>query len=185
MDPEALSKPAMPFDEPKKNFNGANLKGGKLFAVLSIVFHGNDEESKKQKEAWKRLLKCYIDILQHYLTLNREYMEGELDKLEEACDLFGDLLVRHCGGMINVTNYFHDIVAGHVVQQTKEWDNLWRLRNERVEALNATLSRFTCKTVMFWRTVVEKTRQKKPRKDQTKKAKPRKDQTKKAKTRQN
>jgi hypothetical protein len=144
-DPEALSKPAMPYDESKKIFNEANLKSGKLFAVLSIVFLGNDEESKKRKEAWKRLLKCYIDIL-HYLTLNREYNEGELEKLEEACDLFGDLLVRHCGGMRNVTNYFHDIVAGHVVQQTKEWGNLGRFRNEGVEVFNATLSRFACKT---------------------------------------
>ncbi len=136
-DPEALSKPVMPFDESKKMFNGANLNSGNFFAVLSIVFHGNDEESKKQKEAWKRFLKCYITIL-HYLTLNREYLEGELDKLEDACDQFGDLLVRRCGGMRNVTNYYHDIVAGHVVQQSKEWSNLWRFRNEGVEAFNAT-----------------------------------------------
>jgi hypothetical protein len=132
----------MPFHESKKIFNRANLNSGNFFAVLSIVFHGNDEESKKQKEAWKRLLKCYIDIL-HYLTLNREYMKGELDKLEEeACDQFGDLLVRHCGGMRNVTNYFHDIVAGHVVQQTKEWvtfggsgTKAWRLSMRRCPGL--------------------------------------------------
>ena len=160
-DPEALSKPAMPYDESKKIFNRANLNSGKFFAALSIIFHGNDKDSKKEKEElkklkeeWKRLLKCYIDIL-HYLTLNREYIEGELDKLEEACNLFGDLLVRHCGGMKNVTNYYHDIVAGHVVQQSKEWGNLWRFRNEGVEAFNAMLSRFAFKTVMIWRAVVK------------------------------
>jgi hypothetical protein len=101
-------------------------------------------------------MEAILKMLYYHLTLNREYLEGELDKLEEACDQFGDLLVRRCGGMRNVTNYYHDIVAGHVVQQSKEWGNLWRFRNEGVEAFNATLSRFACKTAMFWRAVVEK-----------------------------
>jgi hypothetical protein len=93
-----------------------------------------------EKKSWQKMIRCYIDIL-HYLRLEREYVDGELDHLEELCDELDTVFVEECGGMANVTNYFHDIISGHVVQVSRMWGNLWKLRNENVEALNAIVSR--------------------------------------------
>jgi hypothetical protein len=77
----------------------------------------------------------------YYLSLNREYEGSELDTLELSCDTLSRYLIHECGGMVNVTNYFHDIVAGHVVEQARLHGNLWRYRNEGVEGFNAIVSR--------------------------------------------
>ena len=105
-----------------------------MYKVVDLVFGGcQSAEDKEERGNWKRMLRSYVEVM-HFLSLNREYVEGEIDSLQNECDAFATLLVRSCGGMIYVTNYFHDIVAGHVVEQSKEWGNLWRYRNEGVEA---------------------------------------------------
>jgi hypothetical protein len=40
-----------------------------------------------------------------------------------------------------VTNCFHNIGAGHVTWMCREFGNIWRYRNEGVEAYNKVLSK--------------------------------------------
>jgi hypothetical protein len=89
------------------------------------------------------MLKRHVDIL-YYVTLNFEYTDEDHRRLEVACDCFGDLLLHHCGGMLRATNYHLDIISGHVVQQSKQCESLWRYRNEGVEGLNAFITRSSC-----------------------------------------
>jgi hypothetical protein len=50
------------------------------------------------------------------------------------------LLVTKIGGLEGVTNYFHYVGRGHVVWMCRRWVNLWRYRNEGVEAFNRIVS---------------------------------------------
>ncbi len=44
------------------------------------------------------------------------------------------------GGLEAITNYFHLIGSGHVVWMVRRYGNLWRFRNEGIEAFNAIVS---------------------------------------------
>jgi hypothetical protein len=57
------------------------------------------------------------------------------------CNATFTLLVAHCGGQSAVTNYFHYIGSGHIVWMCRAYGNIWRYRNEGVEAFNKTLSK--------------------------------------------
>ncbi len=94
---------------------------------------------KAEKKSWKELLRLHVE-LNYYLSLNRGYEGSELDTLDFCCDKLTQHLINECGGMMNVTNYFHDICAGHVVEQSRLHGNLWRFRNEGVESFNAIMS---------------------------------------------
>ncbi len=50
------------------------------------------------------------------------------------------LLVTTIGGLEGCTNYFHIIGSEHVVWMAREYGNLWRYRNEGVEAFNKIVS---------------------------------------------
>jgi hypothetical protein len=50
------------------------------------------------------------------------------------------LLVTIFGGLDSITNYFHLIGSGHVVWMARRYGNMWRYRNEGVEAFNAIVS---------------------------------------------
>ena len=42
--------------------------------------------------------------------------------------------------MDKVTNYFHVLGAGHITWLSRKYGNLWRYRNEGVEAFNGVVS---------------------------------------------
>ena len=79
----------------------------------------------------------FIDLL----IVSRDYTESDLVRLDNACTETYKLLITHCGGKDAVTNYFHYIGAGHVTWMCREFGNIWRYRNEGVEAYNKVLSK--------------------------------------------
>ena len=74
------------------------------------------------------------------LTLRREYKPDEIDDLDRCCKKMYHLLVTTIGGLEAITNYFHLIGSGHVVWMVRRYGNMWRFRNEGVEAFNAIVS---------------------------------------------
>ena len=136
-----MKRNGIPYDKSSKIFRRENIANGKLYAAVDLAFgkcvNWEDKESKKN---WKKLMRLYVEVM-GYLCLSREYVDGELEDLETRCDELSNLFVHECGGMVNVTNYFHDLISGHVVQMSQMYGNLWRYRNEGVEAMNAIISR--------------------------------------------
>ena len=72
--------------------------------------------------------------------MSRDYSSDDVEELEVLCDETYRLLVAHCGGEKAVTNYFHYLGSGHVVWMCRNMGNIWRYRNEGVEAFNKILS---------------------------------------------
>jgi hypothetical protein len=72
--------------------------------------------------------------------MHRDYRRGEVDELERRCNKMYTSLVSKAGGIEGVTNYFHYIGSGHVVWMCRLYGNLWRYRNEGVEAFNKIVS---------------------------------------------
>ena len=52
----------------------------------------------------------YLNCLE-YLTLHRDYKEGDIDELDRRCKKMYTLLVTKIGGLEGVTNYFHYVVS--------------------------------------------------------------------------
>jgi hypothetical protein len=138
---EALAKSTLPYDQSRKIFCRSHVASGELFKLVDIAMGTcRTKADKETKKSWKELLRLHVEV-NYYLSLNREYEGSELDILELCCDKLTHHLINECGGMLNVTNYFHDICAGHVVEQSRLHGNLWRFRNEGVESFNAIMSR--------------------------------------------
>ncbi len=57
-----------------------------------------------------------------------------------SCGVIKCLPHYYIGGIEGVTNYFHCVGCGHVVWMCRQWGNLWRYRNEGVEAFNKIVS---------------------------------------------
>jgi hypothetical protein len=74
------------------------------------------------------------------LTLSREYKPDEIDELDLRCKKMYHLLVATLGGLESITNYFHLIGSGYVVWIVRRYGNMWRYRNEGIEAFNAIVS---------------------------------------------
>ena len=77
------------------------------------------------------------------MTVSRDYSDEDIDLLEVYCDTTYRLLISHCGGQAAVSNYFHYIGSGHLVWMCRAYGNIWRYRNEGVEAFNKCLSKRT------------------------------------------
>jgi hypothetical protein len=88
---------------------------------------------------WRFFMISYLNCLE-LLTLHRDYRPGEVDELERRCRKMNTILVTKIGGLEGVTNYFHYVGSGHVVWMCRMWGNLWRYRNEGVEAFNKIVS---------------------------------------------
>jgi hypothetical protein len=74
------------------------------------------------------------------VTSSQEYTRKDVDELDVLCKKMYHLLVTTIGGLEAYTNYFHIIGSGHVVWMARESGNLWRYRNEGVEAFNKIVS---------------------------------------------
>jgi len=74
------------------------------------------------------------------VTSSKEYTPKDIDELDVLCKKMYHLLVTTIGGLEACTNYFHIIGSGHVVWMAREYGNLWRYRNEGVEAFNKIVS---------------------------------------------
>jgi hypothetical protein len=60
--------------------------------------------------------------------------------MERRCDKMYTCWITTIGGLESVTNYFHYVGSGHVVCMIRMYGNLWRYRNEGVEAFNNIVS---------------------------------------------
>jgi hypothetical protein len=138
----------MDFEASKQLFNYNNLGG--LYEVIDIAVPAITEAEKEANAAhgvfvedknanWRFFMISYLNCLE-LLTLHRDYRPGEVDELELRCNKMFTSLVNHIGGIEGVTNYFHYVGCGHVVWMCRRWGNLWRYRNEGVEAFNKIVS---------------------------------------------
>ena len=128
-----VEKFKMHWDQSKRIFITANMDG--LRAIVELAVQGKTEQGN-----WMLFLKQYVLFID-LLIVSRDYTESDLVRLDNACTETYKLLITHCGGKDAVTNYFHYIGAGHVTWMCREFGNIWRYRNEGVEAYNKVLSK--------------------------------------------
>jgi hypothetical protein len=126
-----VQKIKLHWDQSKGIFKTENLKDLQYIIKLAIPAHNQAN--------WVLFLEKYISCID-LLTVSRDYSCEDVEHLEKLCDETYTLLVAHCGGDKAVTNYFHYLGSGHVVWMCKSMDNIWRFRNEGVEAFNKILS---------------------------------------------
>ena len=123
----------MDYDVSKCIFNYDNTAA--LYELIDLAV---GEDNTKNLD-WRFFMISYLNCLE-YLTLYRDYKPGEVDELERRCNKMYTTLVTKIGGLEAVTNYFHYVGSGHVVWMCRAWGNLWRYRNEGVEAFNKIVS---------------------------------------------
>ena len=123
----------MEYEASKQIFNYASLEV--LYEVIDIAVGVNTTTNAN----WRCFMIYYLNCLE-LLTMHRDYKPGEVDDLERRCTKMYTQLVTKIGGIEGVTNYFHYIGSGHVVWMCRRWGNLWRYRNEGVEAFNKIVS---------------------------------------------
>ena len=108
------------YDSSKQIFNYDNTAA--LYEVIdlalgptTIIDPANGEELVNQSNLdWRNFIISYLNCLE-YLTLHRDYKEGDIDELDRRCKKMYTLLVTKIGGLEGVTNYFHYVGSGHVV----------------------------------------------------------------------
>ena len=135
----------MDYDTSKKIFNYANTTA--LYEVIDIAVGVSNPTTalgaplpiNVANGNWRSFIIAYLNCIE-YLTMHRDYKPGEIDELERRCQKMYTLLVTKIGGLEGVTNYFHCVGCGHVVWMCRRWGNLWRFRNEGVEAFNKIVS---------------------------------------------
>ena len=138
----------MDYESSKQIFNYKNTAA--LYEVIDIALPQLTEVQIQANAAlgvivedknsnWRFFMISYLNCLE-LLTLHRDYRPGEVDELELRCKKMYTSLVTHIGGIEGVTNYFHYVGSGHVVWMCRKWGNLWRYRNEGVEAFNKIVS---------------------------------------------
>jgi hypothetical protein len=131
---KCVSKVKMHWDQSKRIFREENLVD--LIALIRLAVHPTDQPH------WILFMQQYIKLID-LMTVTRDYTDADLDQLELYSKETFRLLVRHCGGKAAVSNYFHYIGSGHIVWMCRAFGNIWRFRNEGVEAWNKNLSKRT------------------------------------------
>jgi hypothetical protein len=135
----------MDFEASKYIFNYANTAA--LYEVIDLALGpttsidptDGGEVLNQDNLNWRNFIISYLNCLE-LLTLHRDYIPGEVDELERRIKKMHTILVTKIGGLEGVTNYFHYVGSGHVVWMCRMWGNLWRYRNEGVEAFNKIVS---------------------------------------------
>ena len=159
---DKLASFALPCDQSKRIFNAVNLD--ELGVVIDLACRGVEEDGVKMKAFMAK----HVETL-GMLCLNRECEAGEIGRLGmkpppfpktlnaslpphpppppllcvagALCDeTFACLVTMNGGGMPAVTNYFHALGCGHITWLSRIYGNLWRFRNEGVEAFNGVVS---------------------------------------------
>ena len=130
----------MHFDQSKLIFTEEHLFDLKDIIRLAIPLDNRLKPPLDNRAGWLNFMEQYVKCTT-LMTVTREYTEADLLQLEMYCDETYRLLISHCGGQAAVTNYFHYIGSGHVVWMCRNFGNIWRYRNEGVEAFNKTLSK--------------------------------------------
>ena len=135
-----IAKIKMHFDQSKYIFTEEHLNELKDIIRLAIPLDRKLHPPLDNRGGWIMFMEQYVQCTS-LMTVTREYTEADLLQLEKNCDETYRLLISHCGGLAAVTNYFHYIGSGHVVWMCRNFGNIWRYRNEGVEAFNKTLSK--------------------------------------------
>ena len=126
-----VQKIKMHWDQSKQIFQMANLE--ELSSIIRLAIpRGN-------RSNWIKFMSQYVKCIA-LMTVSRDYTAADLVCLEMYCTETFRLLVKHCGGQDAVTNYFH-YLGSHYVWMCSIYGNIWRFRNEGVEAFNKTLSK--------------------------------------------
>ena len=122
----------MNYDTSKRIFHQRSLPG--LYELIDIAVVDNEDNKH-----WRAFIVSYLNCMDK-VTSSQEYTRRDVDELDVLCKKMYHLLVTTIGGLEACTNYFHIIGSGHVVWMAREYGNLWRFRNEGVEAFNKIVS---------------------------------------------
>ena len=108
------------YDSSKQIFNYDNTTA--LYEVIDLALGPTTTSDPATREDivnqfnldWRNFMISYLNCLE-YLTLHRDYKDGDIDELDRRCKKMYMLLVTKIGGLEGVTNYFHYVGSGHVV----------------------------------------------------------------------
>jgi hypothetical protein len=131
---KCVSKVKLHWDQSKRIFSEDNMVS--LIAIIRLAIRTDEQVY------WITFMAQYIKLID-LMTVSRDYSDEDIDLLEVYCDTTYRLLISHCGGQAAVSNYFHYIGSGHLVWMCRAYGNIWRYRNEGVEAFNKCLSKRT------------------------------------------
>jgi hypothetical protein len=129
----SVEKIKLHWDQSKHIFTMHNMDQLRKLVRLAISDPG-------EQSNWYLFLEAYIKFI-GLLTVSRDYTVEDIVLLEQYQNETYRLLKAHCGGNDAITNYFHDLGAGHVLWMCKRYGNIWRFRNEGAEAYNKNLSK--------------------------------------------
>jgi hypothetical protein len=87
---------------------------------------------------WRDFIDSYLALLDMILD-SRDFTEDDYKEIDKRGKNMYRLLVAGFG-IEGCTNYFHYVGSGHIVWLMRNSGNLWRLRNEGVEAFNNIMS---------------------------------------------
>ena len=127
-----VQKIKMHWDQSKHIFKTEHMAD--LKKIIRLAVPANNQAN------WVLFIAQYIKCID-LMTVSRDYTDEDLNQLEVYCDETWRLLISFCGGNAAATNYFHYIGSGHFLWMCLRYGNLWRYRNEGVEAFNKILTK--------------------------------------------
>ena len=133
----------MPLSESKNIFNLKQLAG--LYELIDIAIGSGDPKvptsiqiAADNNKMWRDFIDSYLALLDMILD-SRDFTEDDYKEIDKRGKKMYRLLVAGFG-IEGCTNYFHYVGSGHIVWLMRNSGNLWRLRNEGVEAFNNIMS---------------------------------------------
>ncbi len=116
-----------------------------LNELIDIAIVSDDPQTPEsiQKAAdnnkmWRDFIASYLDCLDMLLD-SHDFTEVDYKEMDKRGKKMYRLLVAGFG-IEGCTNDFHYVGSGHIVWLMRNSGNLWRLRNEGVEAFNSIMS---------------------------------------------
>ena len=133
----------MNLSDSKKIFNSSQRAALNDLIDIATALGDSKTPESIQKAAdnnkmWREFIASYLDCLDMLLD-SRDFTEVDYKEMEKRGKTMYRLLVDGFG-IEGCTNYFHYVGSGHIVWLIRNSGNLWRLRNEGVEAFNNIMS---------------------------------------------
>jgi hypothetical protein len=116
--------------------NMAQYNNGNIGRMLELALVGGKSNAKYR--SWDTFIREYLSAIK-IMTQEEEYTTADIDRMQKHSDDSFRMLVSIAGSS-GVTNYFHDLGAGHFAQMARKWGNLMRYRNEGAEAANGDIT---------------------------------------------
>jgi len=120
------------------DFKTSMVKQRKVFARIDVLveavffelpYRGETERAQleSRKEAWKAMLKSHEEVMEQ-VRKKEDFTPAMVDTFQAVADNFGRLYIALLGGEA-VTNYVHDLIAGHFRVFLRRYGNIYRFAN--------------------------------------------------------